>query len=201
MSQALATITMHSSFIPLMAVQQSSHGQGYAMPAKRLETAADVLANSRAVYLRMRAPAAPVPRLAPPADGSNDVAPNASTEPLVALTERYYGCPLNMLSEPSWRFLVALAAVKGGVKSRDIIGPERFKEIAAARHYAVYLIAAHTALSLPAIGRVIGGRDHSTVNNSLKKFPKLQRPMTGKFLPKNVRRMRAADASKAGSAA
>jgi hypothetical protein len=85
-------------------------------------------------------------------------------------------CPLNMLTAPSWRFLVALAAIRGEVHPRDIIGPSRVRNICAARHEAMHLIVAHTAHSYVRIGRLMGGRDHTTVINSLSKFAPVQRP-------------------------
>lgn len=37
-----------------------------------------------------------------------------------------------------------------------------------ARQHAVYLIAKHTKLSFPQIGRILGGRDHTTILYSLQ---------------------------------
>jgi hypothetical protein len=169
-----------------MAVQQRSHGQGYTMPAKQLHSAADVLAHSRAVYLRMRAAPAIVPRLMPPTEEPSTDIPVEPEAPAAPPPEPAYGCPLDMLLQPSWRFLVSLAALKGGVTSDDIIGPQRFRPIAKARHYACYLIAVHTSLSLPHIGRNLGGRDHKTIHNSLGKHPALDRPRATKFRRKHI---------------
>ena len=54
------------------------------------------------------------------------------------------------------------------VSHEELIGPKRSKEIAFARHVAVYLSNSLCDLSSSAIGAQFGGRDHSTVLNSLK---------------------------------
>ena len=51
-------------------------------------------------------------------------------------------------------------------------GDSRKKEIALARHVAVYLTREMTGLSLPRIGDAFG-RDHSTIINSCEKVTKL----------------------------
>ena len=47
-------------------------------------------------------------------------------------------------------------------------GSQRTKEVAEARHVAIYLIRKLTNLSTPDIGKEFGGRDHTTVLNSIK---------------------------------
>ena len=51
-------------------------------------------------------------------------------------------------------------------------GSQRTKEIAEARHIAIYLIRKLTNLSTPDIGKEFGGRDHTTVINSIKNVEK-----------------------------
>ena len=50
----------------------------------------------------------------------------------------------------------------------ELIGPKRQRDIAFARHVAIYLSNSLCDLSSKAIGEEFGGRDHSTVINSLK---------------------------------
>ena len=54
------------------------------------------------------------------------------------------------------------------VSHEELIGPKRSRDIAFARHVAVYLANSMCDLSSKAIGEEFGGRDHSTVINSLK---------------------------------
>ena len=58
------------------------------------------------------------------------------------------------------------------VSVEDILSPKRSKEIAMARHVAVYICRTLLPHSLPQIGDNFGGRDHSTIINSLSKIEK-----------------------------
>ena len=54
----------------------------------------------------------------------------------------------------------------------DLIGPKRLKNIAFARHVAVYLANDMCEMTTPMVGAEFGGRDHSTVLNSIKVIEK-----------------------------
>ena len=56
---------------------------------------------------------------------------------------------------------------KYNIKKDDIIGTRRTKEVAAARHIAIYMVRTITEMSLPNIGKVFN-RDHSTVMSSIE---------------------------------
>ncbi len=56
---------------------------------------------------------------------------------------------------------------KYNIKKEDIVGARRTKEVAAARHLAIYLVRTITEMSLPNIGKVFN-RDHSTVMSSIE---------------------------------
>ena len=60
---------------------------------------------------------------------------------------------------------------KYGVNKSELIGKSRVKEVAQARHVAIYLIRTITEMSLPAIGKLFN-RDHSTVLSSLEAIDK-----------------------------
>jgi chromosomal replication initiator protein len=51
----------------------------------------------------------------------------------------------------------------------DLCGPSRRRNLILARHIAMYLCRELTDLSLPAIGREFGGRDHTTVMNACRR--------------------------------
>lgn len=55
----------------------------------------------------------------------------------------------------------------------DLYGPSRAQQIALARQIAMYLCRELTPLSLPKIGQLFGGRDHTTVMYAYKKIAKL----------------------------
>jgi hypothetical protein len=79
-----------------------------------------------------------------------------------------YGAPLNMLAPCSWRFLVAYASLKTGVSAKDILSPNRSRDIMPARYAAIGLVYQHTQFSLPQTGKAFD-RDHSTVLHALHK--------------------------------
>ena len=60
---------------------------------------------------------------------------------------------------------------KYNIKKEDIIGARRTKEIAAARHKAIYLVRTITEMSLPNIGKIFN-RDHSTIMSSIETVEK-----------------------------
>ncbi len=59
-----------------------------------------------------------------------------------------------------------------GVSEQELDSPKRMKSIAYPRQIAMYLIREMTDLSLPRIGEIFGGRDHSTVVHSCDKITK-----------------------------
>jgi chromosomal replication initiator protein len=66
--------------------------------------------------------------------------------------------------------VIRLVAARCGVKPEDIMGEKRHPRIAQARQMAMFLCRTLLHSSYPAIGRVFGGRDHSTVIHSIKKI-------------------------------
>lgn len=76
--------------------------------------------------------------------------------------------PFNFLLRPSWRAIVKLVALKHRVAVSAIIGPQRVGPVMSARHEAAFLIYTHCGLSLQHIGNRLGGRDHTSIYNSIK---------------------------------
>lgn len=68
-----------------------------------------------------------------------------------------------------------LAAVcrRYGITELDIRSQRRTKGLVMPRHIAMYLCKELTDISYPAIGRRIGGRDHTTVLHGVKKIERL----------------------------
>lgn len=60
-----------------------------------------------------------------------------------------------------------------GVQTEDFLSKKRTKSIAFPRHVAMYLARELTDNSLPKIGEVFGGRDHTTVIHAHEKISKL----------------------------
>ena len=56
-----------------------------------------------------------------------------------------------------------------GISRAELVGSTRAATPLSARQVAIYLTREMTDLSLPQIGRLYGGRDHSTVLNSIRR--------------------------------
>lgn len=61
------------------------------------------------------------------------------------------------------RQVVAVVASAFGVTMEQITGRDRSREVALPRQVAMYLLREEESVSLPQIGEVLGGRDHTTV--------------------------------------
>lgn len=83
---------------------------------------------------------------------------------LINLDERNEVQPTDIISRTAEYFDLALD---------DLYGPSRSQQIALARQIAMYLCRELTALSLPKIGQLFGGRDHTTVMYAHKKVTQL----------------------------
>ncbi len=57
-----------------------------------------------------------------------------------------------------------------GVRVSDMESEKRSKNIAFPRQIAIYLIREHTNYSLPQMGKLFGGRDHTTIRHSYEKI-------------------------------
>lgn len=60
-----------------------------------------------------------------------------------------------------------------GVKVIHAVSARRTKDVMLPRHVAMYLAREHTLLSFPHIGRLMGGRDHSTILVACRKIARL----------------------------
>lgn len=57
-----------------------------------------------------------------------------------------------------------------GIALRDLKGASKERDLVAARWEAMFKMRLHTGRSMAAIGRFLGGRDHSTVSNGIQKY-------------------------------
>lgn len=80
---------------------------------------------------------------------------------------------------PAWKRILDETATKHCVSVDDIISPRRDRAILPARYEAIWRMKAETAMSLPAIGRRLGGRDHTTIINALKKYQRMAEEAAG----------------------
>jgi len=89
---------------------------------------------------------------------------SANTEHLQAPT------PDLSFDMPSWKRIVYEVATKHHITVAELIGGQRSSPIVAARHEAMYRMKTETAMNLPAIGRRLGGRDHTTVLHGVRRY-------------------------------
>ena len=75
-----------------------------------------------------------------------------------------------------------------GVSNERLLGRERTREVALPRQIAMYLLREEGGVSLPQIGEMIGGRDHSTVIYACDKINNLME--TDERLRRQVRQIR-----------
>ena len=66
--------------------------------------------------------------------------------------------------------VVAAVCQHYNMESSALRGKQRDKEIVLPRQVAMYLLRTETAASLPQIGEVLGGRDHSTILHGYSKI-------------------------------
>jgi chromosomal replication initiator protein len=66
--------------------------------------------------------------------------------------------------------IIEVVAAYHGMRSKDLVGPTRQRQITRARQIAMFLARQHLQMSLPELGRAFGGRDHTTVLASVQKI-------------------------------
>lgn len=68
------------------------------------------------------------------------------------------------------RHLVSVCAKHFGVKTGDLCGQGRQKEIVLARHITAYLLLTEIKLPLKQVGQILGGRDHTSIMHARDKI-------------------------------
>jgi hypothetical protein len=68
-----------------------------------------------------------------------------------------------------WLEIIDQVCAKHSLTRSELIGCRRERRLVAARHEAMYRMSKETTMSLPAIGRRMGNKDHSTVLHAIRK--------------------------------
>lgn len=69
-----------------------------------------------------------------------------------------------------WRKIVEEVAEKHNVSINDMLSRRRCTNFVRARQEAAYRLSVETRLSLPQIGQRLGGRDHTTIMHSIRRY-------------------------------
>lgn len=75
---------------------------------------------------------------------------------------------------PRWKIILREVANKHKLNVTDLLSTRRPRNIVAARHEAMYRMKTETSLSLPSIGKRLGGLDHTTVIHGLRRYELLR---------------------------
>lgn len=70
----------------------------------------------------------------------------------------------------AWKQIVSDVCDRHGVSFIDICSARRDRKTAAARSEVSYRLRKETTLSLPQIGRKLGGRDHTTILHNVRRY-------------------------------
>lgn len=73
-----------------------------------------------------------------------------------------------------WQRILENVSKRLNLKTEDILGSKRKPDCVLARQIAMFLARSRLALSFQEIGRLFGGKDHSTVMHSVRKIEKLR---------------------------
>jgi len=66
--------------------------------------------------------------------------------------------------------IIASVAKKHNVSVLSLLGRDRLRSLCAARHEVAFRLIVELGLSYPAAGRRLGGRDHTTILNSVHRY-------------------------------
>jgi hypothetical protein len=89
--------------------------------------------------------------------------------------------PVPLIRFPSWRVIIGLVELKHGVSFEAMKSISRVKRVLDARREAMALIYTHCGMSTTQIGRLFGGRDHSTICHAFNRIGiECRQPGSGK---------------------
>lgn len=75
---------------------------------------------------------------------------------------------------PDWQNILESVAGRLNLRTEDLLGSKRGADYVLGRQIAMYIARARLALSYQEIGRLFGGKDHSTVMHAVKKIERLR---------------------------
>jgi len=118
---------------------------------------------------QMIKPAAPK-AIAKPVEPAEPVEPEPLLSDFVAAPVRFACIEELGWERPRWRRILTEVAVKHRIAVVDLTSPRRDRPSVRARHEAMWRMRTETPMSLPDIGRRLGGRDHTTIMHGIAKY-------------------------------
>jgi chromosomal replication initiator protein len=95
----------------------------------------------------------------------------ANKEAAIAKAYAIIGKEAPVETRRSWREIVNEVCEQSNFSTRCILSRSQTYEVSSVRHFAILAVwAEREDLSLPRIGNLMGGRDHTTILNSLRRF-------------------------------
>lgn len=89
----------------------------------------------------------------------------------LAMVKEFFGIKRNVPPKRiSYRRILSVVSRSFRVKTSDLCGKSRKKQIALARHVAAYLLRRELNLPLQQIGKILGGKDHTTIMHAEEKI-------------------------------
>jgi len=109
---------------------------------------------------------------------------------LLAWREAWRGRMRPVLGASTW--VQVRVAADYGVTREELIGPQRKPRFVEPRQVAIWIVFRSTRASLPRVGALFGGRDHTTVLHSVRRV-EARRVRDGEFRRRTDRLMRQAE--------
>lgn len=75
----------------------------------------------------------------------------------------------------AWKRILIEVAKASGTTVAELISPRRTRHISEARQAAMYRLSRETSMSIPQIGRRLGGRDHSSILHGIRRHEERMR--------------------------
>lgn len=90
--------------------------------------------------------------------------------PVTPPVEEPAPAPPPRIATSKGRAIVVEVALAHGLNWRDLIGPGRTQKLVAPRNEVAFRLITELRMSYPAAGRVLGGRDHTTVLHACRRY-------------------------------
>jgi len=106
-----------------------------------------------------------------------------ATKQLELIEKRIQNASVAITRSSSFDAIVFRMCKVFGLTQVELVSKSRCKRVVSARMAVSYWACRRTELSLGEIGRLLGGKDHSTVLRSKRKYPQLRAKMGRKLRP------------------